>query len=186
VASQSGERSAAFPAIERKHGQPMSYWFEQLAALSDARYPALMAVLQEQHGFSRAHANAVVQWHRGSTSTRRFEGPDHFLDGLRPDQATTARAVVAAIEQRHPHLELVMAWNQPMLRLGRDYVFGLSVSTRHLTLNPWSAAVLERFRERLTTSGYRVNKHTFVVPLDWEIDADLLGDLVAARLAEVA
>jgi len=31
-----------------------------------------------------------------------------------------------------------------------------------------------------------VNKHTFVVPLDWEIDADLLGDLVAARLAEVA
>lgn len=56
-----------------------------------------------------------------------------------------------------------MAWNQPMLRQGRAYVFGLSVATRHLTLNPWSTQVLELFRERLTAC-----------------------DLVAARLAEVA
>jgi uncharacterized protein len=184
VTSPSSDRSSVFPAIERKYGQPVSHWFELLSSLGDARYPEMMALLQGHHGFSRAHANAVVQWHRGSTSPQRFEGPQQFLTGLTLDQAATARAILAAIEQRYPHLELVMAWNQPMLRRGRDYVFGLSVATRHLTLNPWSTQVLEHFRERLAAGGHRVNKHTFVVPLGWNVDADLLCDLVGARLAE--
>ncbi len=31
-----GERSTHFPAIEKKHGKPMSRWFGQLADLGDA------------------------------------------------------------------------------------------------------------------------------------------------------
>jgi uncharacterized protein YdhG (YjbR/CyaY superfamily) len=33
-------------------------------------------------------------------------------------------------------------------------------------------------------SGYKVNKHTFVVPVDWKVDASLLRAMVKARLAE--
>jgi hypothetical protein len=35
-------------------------------------YDEQMALLQGDHGFSRAHANAVVMYTRGSTTSRRF------------------------------------------------------------------------------------------------------------------
>jgi uncharacterized protein len=183
VTSQSGDRSSYFPAIERKHGQPVSHWLEQLAALGTNRYPDMMAFLREQHGFSQSHANALVQWARGSTSSQRFTSVSEYLDQLDPAKRSGVHAVISAITAAFPHLEVVMAWNQPMLRQGRDYVFGISVAANHLTLNPWSIEVLERFGDRLR--DYTVNKHTFVVPLDAAVDANLLCDLVAARLAEV-
>ncbi len=36
----------------------------------------------------------------------------------------------------------------------------------------------------LFMSGYKVNKNTFVVPVDWKVDASLLRAMVKARLAE--
>ncbi|MBU6330414.1 MAG: hypothetical protein KGR18_10745, partial [Acidobacteria bacterium] len=75
------------------------------------------------------------------------------------------------------------ARNQPMLRAESGYVFGLSAATNHLTLNPFSAAVMTEFAERL--HGYRCGKKTFNVPGDWKVDATLLQDLARARLAEL-
>ena len=43
--------------------------------------------------------------------------------------------------------------------------------------------VLAAFAEEL--AGYEVNKKTFKVPLDWEVDAELLCGMAAARLAEL-
>ena len=34
-------------------------------------------------------------------------------------------------------LDLVIAWNQPMLKQGKDYVFGLSASKAHLLIAPY-------------------------------------------------
>lgn len=211
MTSTSGDRAAAFPAIERQHGQPMAFWFERLTELDDDRYDAQMALLREGNGFSRAHANAVVMVHRGSTSSRRFAGTDAYFASLDPQLATTSRAIFTAITAAHPDLELVIAWNQPMLRWNvqpdgdhhdgrhdgrrdgrRDgrheehrpgYVIGVSAATRHLTINPWSTAVLEFIRPELT--GYVVNKHTFQVPAAWKVDGELLERMVTARLAEL-
>jgi uncharacterized protein YdhG (YjbR/CyaY superfamily) len=80
-------------------------------------------------------------------------------------------------------LELVVAWNQPMLRNESGYVFGLSAAKAHLTLSPWSDAVLKQFVDRL--AGLKVNKKTFIVPIDWKIDAVLLQDMAKARIAEL-
>jgi uncharacterized protein YdhG (YjbR/CyaY superfamily) len=33
-------------------------------------------------------------------------------------------------------------------------------------------------------AGYKVNKTTFIVPVDWKVDAALLRAMVKARLAE--
>ena len=84
--------------------------------------------------------------------------------------------------EKYSKLELVIAWNQPMLRIDGKYVFGLSASKNHLTLNPFSSDVLELMSSKL--SGYKVNKNTFVVPVDWKVDASLLRAMVKARLAE--
>ncbi|MBU6330246.1 MAG: fibronectin type III domain-containing protein, partial [Acidobacteria bacterium] len=97
--------------------------------------------------------NAVVMTHRGSTTTRRYATAEDYFATLDGQKAATARAIFAAITEKVKGLELVTARNQPMLRAESGYVFGLSAATNHLTLNPFSAAVMTEFAERL--HGYR-------------------------------
>lgn len=179
----SGDRSAHFPAIEKKHGGPISLWIERLKALGNAKYEEQIAFLRENHGFSQAHANAVVMYARGSVSSKRHDSPEAFLDGIDQAAAATVRAVFAAATRKNKGMELVIAWNQPCLRAGKSYVLGISVSKQHLTLNPFSKDVIDAFRERL--AGLGVSKHTFKVPFGWKPDTALLDALVKARLAEI-
>ncbi len=181
----SGERADLFPAIEAKHGRPVSSLLAELAELGEVSYDRQMQHLRERHGLSRAHANAVVMYHRGSTSSRRHADPESWFASLDPATAATARAVFAAITERFADLEHVIAWNQPMLRLEGQYVFGLSAATRHLTLSPWSGDVLERFAPELVRAGCTLNKRTFTVPVGWTVDAELLRRMVEARRAEL-
>jgi uncharacterized protein YdhG (YjbR/CyaY superfamily) len=178
----SGDRSAQFPAIEKKHGQPVAFFLKQLAGLGAAKYEEQMAYLQENHGFSRAHANAVVMYHRGSTTSKRFATPDAYFVTLQPQAATTVRAIIDAIVGKYPKLELVMAWNQPMLRLGKHYVFGVSVAKQHVLLLPLGES-MEQLATRL--AKYETNKKTIKVPLDWKVDAALLRAMVKIRLDEL-
>ena len=177
-----GDRSQFFPAIEKKHGLPVSHWLSELSELGEAKYPEQIAHLRENHGFSQAHANAVVMHFRGSTTSKRFSTPKQYFAQLDPQKKKTAELIFSTIMEKYPKLELVIAWNQPMLRIDGKYVFGLSASKNHLTLNPFSSDVLELMSSKLT--GYKVNKHTFVVPVDWKVDASLLRAMVKARLAE--
>jgi uncharacterized protein YdhG (YjbR/CyaY superfamily) len=179
-----GDRSAHFPAIENKHGRPIAYWLAELAALGDAKYPEQIAFLRERHEFSQAHANAVVMYARGSTTARRHADPERFFRELGGDKERTARAIFAAITAEFADLEMVIAWNQPMLKRGKDYVFGLSAATNHLLLGPWGANSVELVRPLL--NGLDANKKTIKVPIDWQVDATLLHALVRARLAEIS
>ena len=183
VSDSSGDRSKFFPAIEKKHGGPISLWIERLKELGDAKYPEQIAFLRENHAFSQAHANALVMYVRGSETSKRFKNPKEFFTSIDPVAAKTAQEIFAAITTKYPDLELVIAWNQPMLRLDTQYVIGLSVAKNHITLNPFSSDVLESFTDKL--SKYVVNKHTFQVPIDWKVDAVLLRALANARLKEI-
>ena len=183
MASRSGHRSAHFARIEKKHGKPIAHWFEQLAALRSDKYQDQIDLLRERHGFSREHANAVVMYHRGSKSSKRHADPEQYFAALDAEKARTVKAIFKAITSKQPKLELVMAWNQPMLRSGTAYVFGVSVSKNHITLNPFSKAVMDEFRTKL--AAYDPLKHTFKVPVDWKVDVGLLQRLAKARLAEI-
>lgn len=182
MAAKSGDREAHFPAIEKKYGEKISYWLNQLKKLGDAKYPEQIAHLRENYGFSQAHANALVMYARGSLSSKRFEKPKDFFDSLDPLAAKTAKKIFKEIQSKFPKLELVIAWNQPMLRINKDYIFGLSVSKRHILLAPWSTKVLTTFTPQL--GEFEINKKTFAVPLDWKVDSKLLHAMVKARLAE--
>ena len=176
------ERASYFPAIEKKYGQPMTYWFEQMREISDLKYPEQMAYLQENHGFSRAHANALIMYSRGSKSAHRVRTLEEYLAPFDATKQATVRAIFKAITSKFPTLELVIAWNQPMLKLDRRYIFGVSVLKTHLLIAPWSKQVLDDFAPRLV--DYKVNKKTIQVPVDWKPDAKLLRDMVAACIAE--
>lgn len=179
----SGDRSKYFPAIEKKHGGPISLWIERLQDLGDAKYPDQIAFLRENHGFSQTHANALVMHVRGSLTSKRFATPDEFLKTLDPAVKKIAQSIFSAITNKYPDLELVIAWNQPMLRLGSGYVFGLSVAKNHISLSPFSSDVLLSFARQL--KEYKVKKNTFQVPLNWKVDVSLLQSMAKARIAEL-
>jgi uncharacterized protein YdhG (YjbR/CyaY superfamily) len=182
MATKDPSREAHFPAIEKKYGEKMSYWFKVMAGLEGRKYPEQIAHLRENYGFSQAHANALVMYSRGSTSAHRHETPTQYFKSIEQIQAKTVRAIMKAITDKYPELELVIAWNQPMLRKGTMYVFGASVSKNHISIAPWSTDVIDKFRPKL--SEYRVTKKTIVVPNDWDVDIKLIQAMVKARLAE--
>lgn len=183
MATGSGDRSSYFPAIEKKHGKPAAYWLKELAGLGDAKYAEQIAFLRERHGFSQAHANALVMYARGSTTSRRYVEPETFFRDLGGQKEATARTIFDTITAKFPRLDLVIAWNQPMLRLGKQYVFGLSAAKQHLLLLPLGVDVIAVFADRLT--GLATNKKTIKVPVDWKVDKKLLCDLVRYRVAEL-
>ena len=181
----SPDRASYFPAIERKYGQPMSYWHGLMAERKGQKYPELMAYLQEEHGFSRTHANALVQYSRGSTSSQRFATLDEYLAPHPADAQETARGILDAITSKYPRLETVIAWNQPQLRLGTQYVFGLSVLARYVLMAPHGEGIIDEFADRLDSKGLERNKKTIKVPFGWKVDKGLLREMAAARIAHI-
>ncbi len=177
------DRSSYFPAIEKKHGQPMSYWFEVMEGLADRKYPEQIAYLRENHGFSQAHANALVMYSRGSVSARRYDSLEEYLASIDEQQRITTQAILDIITAAHPDVDVVIAWNYPQVKKGKEYVFGVSAAKNHLMIAPWSVEVLEKFRPRL--GDFVVNKKTIRIPSDWNVDADLIRDMIDACIETV-
>jgi len=174
------DRASHFPKIEAKYGQPMKYWFGIMKDLADRKYPEQIAFLREEHGFSQAHANALVMYSRGSKSSRRFDNFDSFLEKLDPVKQKTVKKIFKVIMKKYPKLELVIAWNQPMLKKDKAYLFGLSVLKNHILIAPFNAAVLKDMKKDLV--DYKVNKKTVQVPVDWKVDEKLLLKMIALNL----
>jgi uncharacterized protein YdhG (YjbR/CyaY superfamily) len=176
------DRTSYFPIIEKRYGEKMSHWHLVMKKLEDKKYPEQVAHLKENYGFSQAHANALVMYSRGSKSAARFSSPADYYKSLDPKQAKLVKAIFAAIKKKHPNLTLVIAWNQPMLKSGDRYVFGVSTAKNHILIAPWSAKVLKKFTPHF--KEYRVNKKTIALPNDWKVDAKLLCDMVTAGVKE--
>jgi uncharacterized protein len=92
------------------------------------------------------------------------------------------RTIFKAITTKYPKAELVIAWNQPMVRIDGHYVFGASASSKHISISPWSTDVIAAFAAKM--EDLVVKKKTIGVPNDWEVDTKLILALVKARLAE--
>jgi uncharacterized protein len=182
VTTSDPRRESYFPAIEKKYGKPMAHWHAVMKPAAGMKYEDQMNLLMDGHGFTRAHANALVMYSRGSTSSRRYDTPAEYFATLDPVAASTLQAIFASLHESFAHLDLVIAWNQPMLKSGDRYVFGASAGARHILIAPWGADILASMGSRL--DGYKVNKKTIQVPLDWDVDNDLLRDLVGPQLAD--
>jgi hypothetical protein len=74
-----GDREKHFPAIEKKYGEKMAYWFAIMKKLDGKKYPEQIAHLRENYGFSQAHANALVMYSRGSKSAKRHASPSDYF-----------------------------------------------------------------------------------------------------------
>ena len=183
VTEKDHRREAQFPAIEKRTGKPMAHWFEVMAGLAGQKYEQQMAALQNEHGFTRAHANALVMFTKGSTTSRRVDTVEEYMAALPAGQAATARRIFDVIAGAYPDLEQVIAWNQPMVRLGKRYLFGMGAASKHMLISPWDVEVLDQLAPRLV--GLKRNKKTVQVPNDWDVDEQLLIDMVGMQLARI-
>ena len=179
-----GDRTKFFPAIEKKHGGPISTWIDRLRDLGEVKYPEQIAFLRENHGFSQAHANALVMYVRGSTTSKKFTKPADYFKTLEPSTAKKIKEIFASITSTYSELELVMAWNQPMLKIDGQYILGITVSKNHLTIGPFNKDFVKTFAKKL--EKYESNKKTFKVPLDWKVDGALMRAITKDRLAELS
>ena len=176
-------RESHFPAIEKKYGEKMAYWFKVMAKIKDKKYPEQIAHLKENYGFSQAHANALVMYSKGSLSSKRFETPTDYFKAIDPQQSKTIKAIFKAIKAKHPDLELVIAWNQPMLKKNSHYIFGASTSKNHISIAPWNQDVLATYSPRFAEC--KVLKKTIQIPNDWDVNASnakLLQGMITASL----
>ena len=161
----------------------MAYWFKVMAKLEGKKYPEQVAHLRENYGFSQAHANALVMYSRGSESSKRFETPAEFYKTVTPQQAKTMKAIFKAITTKYPQLELVIAWNQPMVKLDKHYIFGASASTKHVLIAPWDQKVLKEFASKFKEGN--ALKKTIQLPNDWEVDTKLIQAVIKASLSNL-
>jgi hypothetical protein len=49
-----------FPSIEKKYGQPISYWLDLIASSGLTKHKALVDWLKADHGIGHGHATALV------------------------------------------------------------------------------------------------------------------------------
>lgn len=80
-------------------------------------------------------------------------------------------------------MKVVIAWNHPMLKLGDDYILGVSVLKNDILLGPWGDGIIAKFAPKLKEC--KVNKKTIQVPVDWDVDAKLLVAIAKARVDQL-
>lgn len=126
---------------------------------------------------------------RKETKSPRFNSVEEYLASVDPAKARTLRSILDLILAEFPELESKISWNVPTIHRQGKYVAGLAAYKNHLTFAPWSPRVMEDFKCPSRTGGrlgkFVVWKNCFQIPVDWEIDGELVQDLVRARLAEL-
>jgi uncharacterized protein len=113
----------------------------------------------------------------------KFKSVEEYLASLDPTKERTLRSVIDLILAQFSELQSKISWNVPTLHRNGKYVVGVCAYKNHLTFSPWSPRVIADFKVRL--GKYVVFKNCFQIPVDWEIDRELVKDLVRARLAEL-
>jgi len=116
-------------------------------------------------------------------SAPRFNSVEEYLASVGPAKERTLRSIIDFILAEFPELESRISWNVPTIHRNGKYVVGICAYKQHLTFSPFSPRVIEEFKMRL--EKFVLKKNCFHIPVDWEIDRELVKDLVLARLAEL-
>lgn len=119
-----------------------------------------------------------------ATKSPRFNSIEDYLALQDSAKERTLRSIIDLILTQFPELESKISWNVPTIHRNGKYVVGVCAYKNHLTFSPWSPHIIEAFKVRL--KKFVVFKNCFQIPVDWEIDRELVKDLVRARLAELA
>lgn len=119
----------------------------------------------------------------------RFNSVQEYLDSLGIDsvsfeRADTIRQILSFVINEFPGLEIKLAWNVPTIHKSGQYVVGVAAYKHHITFSVFSKRVIQNHCALL--DSYKSFQNCFQIPVNWEMDEDLIRTLVAARLVEIA
>lgn len=109
---------------------------------------------------------------------------DDYLEGLdQPSREAFARVLSAALAEA-PEAEQGTSYGMAALIYKRRPLLGFRAAKRHLSVFPFSPAVVESVRDRLT--GFELSKGTIRFTVDTPVADDVVRDIVRRRMAEIA
>ena len=109
---------------------------------------------------------------------------DRYLEELAPDQRAAFERVRAVVRAVAPDAEEGRSYGMPaILHAGRP-LLGIQAAKQHLSIFPFSPAVVESVADRL--DGFSLSKGTIRFSVGNPVPEDVLAAIVRARLDEIA
>ena len=108
---------------------------------------------------------------------------DDYLAGLAPDQREALQRVVDVATRVAPDAEEGTSYGMPALRVGGRPLLGVTASAKHLSVFPFSPAVVEAVSADLP--GYALSKGTVRFSADRPVPDEVIRKMVRLRLAEL-
>ena len=106
-----------------------------------------------------------------------------YLAGLEPDQRVALQHVVDVAARLAPEAEEGTSYGMPALRLDGRPLVGVTAAAKHLSLFPFSPAVVEAVAPDL--DGFSLSKGTIRFTVERQVPDAVLERVVALRLAEL-
>ena len=106
-----------------------------------------------------------------------------YLAGLEPDQRAVLQHVVDVARRVAPDAEEGTSYGMPALRLDGRPLLGITAAARHLSVFPFSPAVVEAVAPDLT--GHSLSKGTIRFSVDQQLPDEVIVRVVTLRRAEL-
>ena len=108
---------------------------------------------------------------------------DDYLDDLPPAQKAALERVRSVVGDLAPDAEEGTSYGIPAFIYAGRPLLGFNAAKKHLSIYPFSPAAIEAVKDRL--GGFDVAKGTIRFSPDSPVPADVLADLVRARMQEI-
>ena len=108
---------------------------------------------------------------------------EDYLSTVTPDQRSALERVVEIARQTVPDAVDGRSYGMPALKYADKPLIGILAARDHLSLFPFSPAVVEAVRDRLP--GFSLSKGTIRFSVDRAVPDDVVRDVVALRRAEI-
>lgn len=108
---------------------------------------------------------------------------ESYLEGLAPDQREALRRIVEIARRVAPEAQEGTSYGIPALRLGGRPLVGVRASTGHLSLFPFSPAVVEAVTPDL--NGFSLSKGTIRFTVERPLPDEVVEQVVRLRRREL-
>ena len=112
----------------------------------------------------------------------KHESVDAYMAALPEDRRGAMEDLRRTIRAAAPAATEAIAYNMPAFRLDGRFFLSYEAFTRHVSLFPWTDAMVAELGERL--EPYAVGKGTIRFPAEAPIPLDLVTAIVAIRLRD--
>ncbi len=108
---------------------------------------------------------------------------EEYLAGLAPDKGAALRRVIDVARQVVPDAEEGTSYGMPALRLAGRPLIGITAAAKHLSVFPFSPAVVEAVAPDL--AGFALSKGTIRFSVERPLPDDVVERVVRLRRAEL-